>query len=161
MKTNTDKESILDHKTLLSILSYNELTGWFSFNYIVGSRKKGSRAGSILSKGYRHIRINKQAYYEHRLAWFYVHKEWPPNYIDHIDQDKSNNILSNLRCVTKEENQRKLSLRKTNTSGFAGVCKVGNRWQAQISIMSKFKYLGLFNTPEEASEAYETYKNKL
>ncbi len=76
--------------------------------------------------------------------------------IDHVDGDGLNNRRNNLRLATKSENGRNRGANVTNTSGFKGVSwhKAAGRWLAQITVKRKNKYLGLYNTPEEAHAAY-------
>jgi hypothetical protein len=78
--------------------------------------------------------------------------------VDHIDQDKTNNNLLNLRFCSNSENRRNIGLTKTNTSGYKGVSwnKRYKKWLAQIQINRKKKHLGYFNDKDEAYEAYKT-----
>ncbi len=95
-------------------------------------------------------------YKAHRLAWFYMTGEWPPDQIDHIDGDRDNNRLVNLRKATNAQNGANARLSKNNSSGFKGVSfdtSVG-RWRASIRRNRQLHYLGFFNTPEEAHAAY-------
>jgi hypothetical protein len=64
----------------------------------------GTVAGRIDSRGYRKISLKNSAYAAHRLAWAWVHNEEPPRFIDHIDRDKTNNVVSNLRDGTGSVN---------------------------------------------------------
>ncbi len=73
---------------------------WTSSNTNVVS---GRRAGRQRPDGYRHIQIDGKKYLEHRVVWKLVHGEWPVGWIDHIDRDKSNNSIENLRDVTPSE----------------------------------------------------------
>jgi len=73
--------------------------------------------------------------------------------VDHIDGDKTNNSLTNLRWCTRQENQRNLPINKTNTSGVKGVTFANKKWRAQIRIDGKKIHLGLYETIEEASRA--------
>lgn len=94
------KEGSLPHRLLTARLDYNELTGVFTW------RSHGSIAGSLDAKGYRRIRIGAKTYRAHRLAWFYVHCEWPENQLDHINRNRDDNALSNLRPASPESNGR-------------------------------------------------------
>ena len=79
-----------------------------------------------------------------------------PESVDHIDRDRSNNKIENLRAATSTQNQGNRSLNKTNTSGFRGVGwhKKYNKWVARISINGKLKNIGQFNCIEDAKAAY-------
>ena len=83
---------------------------------------------------------------------------WPEGkQIDHINLIKSDNRWVNLRLATPSQNKSNTGKRADNTSGFKGVSKLGNKWKAQCTANKKFKYLGLYATPELAAEAYEKY----
>ena len=73
--------------------------------------------------------------------------------VDHIDNNRSNDDLDNLQIITQREN---LSKNRNPISGFTGVSKINNKWRAQIAINGTKLIIGAFNTPEEASEAYQT-----
>lgn len=111
--------------------------------------KAGERAGTINSHGYDQICINGRAHLGHRLAWLLTHGYWPAAMIDHIDGDRSNNRLSNLREATSAQNQANRGARKDSGTGRRGVRfqKHSGKWAAQIQI-------GSFNTAEEAHAAY-------
>lgn len=81
----------------------------------------------------------------------------PNIHVDHINGDRLDNRRSNLRLCTNGENLRNRGAQKNNTSGFKGVCwnKDRNGWMAQISFQNKKHFLGVFETPEEAHEAYK------
>lgn len=76
------------------------------------------------------------------------------NEIDHIDGDKLNNQRENLRSATRKQNMANSVLNILNTSGYKGVTKRKNKWEANIQINDQTIYLGLFDTPEEAHQAY-------
>lgn len=77
--------------------------------------------------------------------------------VDHINLDKKDNRRENLRRATNQQNQANRTVSKKNTSGFKGVSwhKYHQRWSAKIGVGYKRIHLGFFDTPEEASEAYE------
>lgn len=75
--------------------------------------------------------------------------------VDHIDRDKTNNRIKNLRVTTRKDNGRNLSLSARNTSGFKGVFRKRNAWKAAITVDRKSIYLGTFNSPEDAARAYD------
>jgi len=88
--------------------------------------------------------------------------ELPPKYIDHINGVRDDNRITNLRAVTaagNAENRRRAQ--KNTASGFLGVARNGNNWQAYIRVNKKPTYLGTFKTPEEAHQAYLAAKRKL
>ena len=138
---------------------YDELTGFLYRNgHIKNSYRCNLRSGTLKATGYRHVTINGKEYLEHRIIWLYVHGELP-NVIDHIDGNTCNNKLSNLRNVNYTVNmQNRRAPNKHNKSGYLGVSKVGSRWKATIVKDRKSIYLGAFDSPEIAYNAYLTAK---
>ena len=141
---------------LKSILLYDKLTGDFTWaSCIGGSSSIGAIAGR-LSHGYIGIQIKEKKYQAHRLAWLYINGELPKKQIDHINHNRSDNRISNLRTVTLKENQRNRSINKNNTSGVCGVTRLSNGgWQAQIGINGVTRYLGSFKSKVDAIKARE------
>jgi len=114
--------------------------------------------------GYISISINRNRYLAHRLAWLYENGDWPKQDIDHINGNRSDNRIENLRDVSHQVNcQNKRSIGKQNTSGFLGVNwrKDRQKWRAVISTRRKQKFLGFFDTAQEAHQAYLIAKRKL
>lgn len=119
---STTKQNALDHDTLTELLDYNPDTGIFTWKkFICSKAQAGQVAGSVDKKGYIIIRINGFAYRAHRLAWFYVHCKWPLDQLDHLNQVKTDNRMSNLRQCSAAGNNRNRSLPKNNKSGQIGV----------------------------------------
>lgn len=135
------------------LLHYCPISGNFTFKVSRGNISEGSIAGSI-NNGYVQISIDNIHYMGHRLAWLYMYNEWPTPTTDHIDGNRSNNAISNLRVATQSENnQNKLST--NNVTGFRGVYRSGSKFATSIKIDKKDVYLGTYSTPEEASFIYE------
>jgi hypothetical protein len=156
-----DYETPLTQQALKEIITYDHETGIFRW---INMRRgwadlSGKKAGYKEVKGYIVIQINEFQYKAHRLAWLYFYGAWPSNQIDHINGDKTNNQICNLREATTIENCRNTGAKSTNTSGFKGVFYIKQRakrpWQASVCIKGKMIYLGSFSTAEEASLAYE------
>lgn len=106
----------------------------------------------LTTNGYRAVRIFKRRYMAHRIIWLMRHDRWPPDQLDHIDGDRANNRLANLREVDKFGNMRNQRLRDDNTSGICGVywSTAANKWQAYIRVDGKMRYLGVFASLEAA-----------
>ena len=143
-----------------SILDYNPETGVFKWKWrddvrrCDNARFAGKVAGVVQLDGYISIRINKRRYLAHRLAWLYVHGEWPAEQIDHIDGVPANNRIANLRLATNQENQRNVGLQKNNSTGIKGVHWHKRRGKFMAEIRSgKRLYLGYFDTLAEAAAA--------
>lgn len=148
-------------KELVTVLDYNSETGIFTWKETRGSLARcGNIAGSLENTGYISIRLGYKSYLAHRLAWFYCFQEWPDYYIDHIDRDKTNNSLDNLRDVPQTINGRNRAINKNNSSGFIGVYKKRNKWAAEIIINGVKHRLGVHDTPVKASAAYKKFEKE-
>jgi len=97
--------------------------------------KVGTLCGTLTKRGYIVLGYDGSQYYAHRLAWLFVTGEWPSEYIDHINRDKSDNRFDNLRVVSSGENSRNVSKSSRNTSGQVGVsyCDQTEIWRARWS----------------------------
>jgi len=115
----------------------------------------GSKLGCLSSKGYLKITVLRKNYMAHRLAWLYVHGCMPKDQIDHINHDKADNKISNLREVSNQENLKNQSVRSTNTSGFIGVYwdKKQEKWSSQVMVDAKCIFLGRFKKKQDAIKA--------
>lgn len=109
--------------------------------------KAGHRAGSKKDiKSYRQIRLNGKPYREHRLIWMWHYGEWPSGVIDHIDHDRHNNRIENLRDISHKNNIRHGNSRQ------AGIYfnESNGRWHARITVNCRSQHLGCFSSYEEA-----------
>lgn len=148
----------MDQRELKSELYYNKETGAFTWKVSNNNRiKVGDEAGSISKRnGYIQIKIKKRLYRAHRLAWLYVYGVMPTKEIDHIDHDRTNNKISNLREVTRQQNSKNTKIRSDNKSGVTGVNwnKKTFKWYARIHDESGCEeHLGYFNNFDEARQA--------
>lgn len=128
-----------------------------------GNKLIGKQASRLKkSNGYQEVTINKKKYYAHRLIFMMFHGYWPVQ-IDHIDNNRSNNLLSNLREANNAQNNRNTKLRCTNKSGYKGVYlhKQNKNFVARITVNYKEIHLGCFKTIEEAHEAYKKAASEL
>ena len=146
----------MDQGTLKSLLHYDRASGVFRWlNSSGGRARRGSEAGCKRPDGYIKIRVNGRQFLAHRLAWLYEFGRMPDEIMDHINGDRSDNRIENLREASYSLNQQNKKIMSINTSGFVGVSRrSGSRWRAYITIDSKFISLGSFPTAEEASAAY-------
>jgi len=116
---------------------------------------KGREAGTNM-QGYVRIRVGPNKLLAHRLAWLIHHGEWPAADIDHIDGNRANNALANLRLAKRHENQWNMGRNARNKTGHKGVqYRPRDRvWVARIWRMGVRYYLGTFHNPEDAAAAY-------
>ena len=104
--------------------------------------------------GYYCGAVNYRCFKAHRIAWAIYHGEWPPMHIDHLNGDRSDNRIENLRAVERVENQRNCKRHSTNTSGQMGVCwhARAGKWCAYIEDEKRI-HLGLFERKADAIAA--------
>lgn len=132
---------------------FNFLQNTFDYKqdglYWKTGKRAGYRAGSIRPDGYRTICIKfngkKKSYLEHRLCFYFMNNKWPTE-IDHIDRNKSNNSWTNLRECTRAEN----NWNKVSNKGIKKSCQ---KFTVEIRRNGIYKYLGRFNTYQEALDA--------
>ena len=159
----SDSDCTLSLDKLKQQLDYCADTGVFTWAVTKNRVSKGDVAGFKTSKGYLSTKLNGKTYKLHRLAWFYVYGTWPKNQIDHINGIRTDNRICNIRDVLPVENSQNRSLaRKGSKSGVIGVSiERGHRYRSTLQINGVKHNLGTFDTPEEASSAYNAKKTKL
>ena len=144
---------MLTQNRLKEVAIYNESSGVFTWAVSRGGFVKHGQPCGCVTNGYVCIAIDGKRYKAHRLAWLYVYGDFPKLCIDHIDGDKSNNRISNLRQASHSENiQNQRRATKANSSGLIGASqyKRTNKWQSVIGINGKNKHLGYFKSAAEA-----------
>lgn len=125
------------------------------------SKFHGKIAGVVAENGYVLIGVTidgvERKYKAHRIVWAWHTGVWPENEIDHEDHDQGNNRIENLRDASHQQNGRNLPISSANTSGATGVTwhKRAGRWLAQITVCGRNRYIGLFDTVDLASAAYQ------
>lgn len=152
--TPREKRSTLTAEWLRSQMAYVPETGTFMWKVRGPGRTVGKPLGTVVGIGYSVIKVNGEVFYAHRLAWLYVHGEWAPKQLDHIDGNKVNNAIANLRLATASQNSAR---RKTYRSiaPSRGVFPHGVGFVARVHHAGKRHYLGYFKTAEAAKAAYE------
>lgn len=150
-------------KEIRSRVSYDPETGKFTWLHsdkmrpCWNSRFVGKNAiNAPHSNGYLFGAISDKKVFAHRAAWAIIHGEWPDEgEIDHINHDKTDNRVKNLRLVNRKENSKNLSKSSKNKSGVTGVFKHSQTgiWQAQIRVNGKSVHLGSFEVFEDAVNA--------
>lgn len=149
---------------LRELVTYDSDTGIVRRRISTSSNARcGDAVGSNHRSGYLRTQIGGTSYLVHRLAWLYVHGEWPNGEIDHINGDPMDNRISNLRLATRFEQNRNTGTRSNNACGVKGVYfdKRKGHWCAQIRAHGKCKFLGYFPSIADASAAYRTAASDL
>ena len=159
----TDHESGLTPEELREIIDYNAETGIFTWKNCPGNNthhRNGKVAGYPRGKArYIVITIYKRNYVASRLAWLYMTGVWPAHNVDHVDLDPSNNKWGNLRAATYSQNNANRRSPKRITGLPRGVSRgtipnLKKAYEARIKVNKKSIYLGMFETPGAAHEAY-------
>lgn len=124
----------------------------------------GDIAGGYNTRGYYRVKmtvgLNKITFLCHRIIYF-MHHGVLPDILDHIDRDKSNNSIDNLRPSNNSQNNRNRRFNKKSKTGMTGVSRDNQKYRARICIDNKLKHLGTFICPVMASAAYISKRNEL
>lgn len=153
----------LTQARLKELFSYSPETGVFIRTANVSNVKIGMVAGNKDSKGHLNFCVDGTSYSAHRMAWLYVHGEWPRGQIDHINGVRTDNRIENLRDVNASVNAQNLKrARRDNKTGLLGVSvRPNGTFIAQIQVDGRVKHLGVFSAPEAAHQAYLMAKRGL
>ena len=147
---------------LKHLFKYDKETGELRWDVKKAGVTYGAIAGCSNGRGYLVVRVNGNLYYVHRLI-FLMHKGYLPKIIDHINGDKLDNRIENLRSATVGQNQHNRKTNTNNTSGYKGVCwdKAMKKWRARIKREDKSTHLGYFTNAEEADKVVRAAREEL
>jgi hypothetical protein len=155
---------MITQKELKKLLHYDPDTGIFLWRKPSKRIRDNLVAGTTHKTGYIEIRVKGKKYKAHRLAWLYTHGEWPKCNIDHINQNRSDNRIKNLREANHKENSKNAGMYKNNTSGVMGVRltkgKIKRKWRAVICVNRRSIHVGYFEDKFEAICARKSAENK-
>lgn len=165
MTQSAEKDRAELDRLLLEFVTYNPETGEITWAKKPNRNIEiGSQVGKPNSWGHWCFSFKGTTLMTHRVAWFIYHSEWPQNQIDHINGDKSDNRICNLRDVTQDinmQNQHRAHI--GNKSGLLGVSykpyRKANPWRAMIKANGKNISLGSYSTAEAAHDAYISAKS--
>ena len=123
--------------------------------------KIGNKAGCVSNSGYLRTDINRKKYLNHRIIFLY-HHGYLPKFLDHIDNNKINNRVENLREATSHQNNCNTKTRTDNTSGIKGVCwdKDVKKWRVQLQVNGKKTHIGIYADIELAELVVTEARNK-
>jgi len=149
------KKKLPDAAVLRCLFVYDTVDG-------VLRRKSDNKAvGGLNNHGYHRVVVEGVRYLTHRLIWKMIHDE-EPDEVDHINGQRDDNRLANLRNVSKKVNQENGAKRVNNTSGYPGVSwsRLHSKWRAQINHNGRKIHIGLFGCKIDAHKAYLKAKKK-
>ena len=154
---------MISHCELVTLLAYNPSNGFFTWKQNRGRIRLGATAGALRKDGYLQITLHHKLYLAHRLAWFYITEEWPSEQIDHINKNKSDNRLCNLRLATNKQNGENLPLLSVNVSGHRGVSwdAARQKWKAQVKHFGQNIFLGRFDSIADAAKTARDARDRL
>lgn len=153
-------ENMISAEELKAEMRYEPETGQFYWLKSGKGRKPDLKVGTVVScyggLQYVHVHLRGKKYSGHRLAWFYVYGNWPPEDIDHIDGNGLNNSIANLRLASRTQNMCNRTAFKNNKSGMKGVYldRRSGKWRSEIKFNRVRHHLGRYETAEEAYSAY-------
>ncbi|AVC42602.1 Fis family transcriptional regulator [Achromobacter xylosoxidans] len=145
-------------------VSYDPATGILTRKVtLAGNAKAGQQITGKNSSGYIQCVINTKFYYGHRLAWQLHYGEPPNGIVDHINGNKSDNRISNLRIASSLGNVHNAALRKDNKSGVKGVFwdATRGRWRASVSLAGREVFSQIFESKEDAILAVRAARKQL
>ena len=147
---------MLTQDLVRSLFNYNPDTGELSYiNKSGRGKRKDKKVGCISTYGYLTVWVGGSVCQLHRVVWVYVYGQLPFYGIDHINGDRLDNRILNLRDVDQSENTKNRRKSKNNTSGFNGVFWDNklNKWRARVSVNKSIIYLGSFTNKDDAIAA--------
>jgi len=146
-KMNLSPKKLPEATKLLDKFSYDPDNGLLTYRTNSGKMRAGSIAGYLSRSGYKKICHQGEHYFSHRLIWKMVYGVDPLGEIDHINRNRTDNRLSNLRDVLSSVNNA--NKEPPRGSDFVGVYfnKTRNKWQARVEM-----HLGYFDDPNSAKE---------
>jgi hypothetical protein len=161
---NEINQELLLLQKLKEKLNYDKNTGLFTWVNCGRPKLNGKVAGTVSKRGYIHLHIHPYIYKGHRLAWLFEYGKWPEYGIDHINGNKTDNRIENLRDIPQRHNNCNTPAhREGKLPGYMLVTLADGTkvYRARIITGKKTKYLGNFYTEKEANLAYLKAREEL
>ena len=138
---------------LHQIYNYDATTGILTYKRDFHRRAKGADPTSSTNNGYLVVTLDK-TYLAHRIIWLMQTGRFP-EFVDHINHDRTDNRWDNLRDASVQTNAENKSVNQNNTTGYLGVSQIKStgRYRASLTRDRKQIHLGVFDTAEEAHQA--------
>jgi hypothetical protein len=155
---------MLTQSQVQHVLKYDADTGVFTWIVPTNTRiKAGDVAGCMNDNGYLRIQVLGKQYKFHRLAWLYVYGQFPDCEIDHVNGNRADNRIENLRLATSKQNKENVKLNSRSTTGYRGVHwdKSRQKWLAHVTSNRKHHNLGRFDDVNDAINAVKQARNQL
>lgn len=143
-----------------ALLSCDAGTGIVTRRVGRGGRPAGEIVGCVRPDGYLTVMVCKRLILVHRIVWCLARGEWPNGVIDHVNGNRADNRIENLRVTTQRGNMLNQTKARQNVLGVAGVdCLSSGSFRARLRIRGRTSaHLGTFPTLAEASDAYQAAK---
>ena len=154
----------LTQSQLQSIFTYDPFTGVVTWTHGVSNMPANSIAGCTNQSGYKVVTVEGKSFRLQRVIWILMFGHIPDGfYVDHINGNKLDNRLQNLRLATNSQNQQNRPAPKNNTSGYRGVTwhKQANKWMARLCHNKRRITIGFYDTPHEAYQAFKNEAKRL
>ena len=152
---------------------YKKISTYLEYDYLSGkvfwkkqkntNMKVNQKAGTLTVDGYLRVGFDNKLYLVHRIAWLLYYKKWPLRFIDHINGNKLDNRITNLRLATLRENSKNQKMHRNGKLAGAEFFKnlKSKPWRSYIEVKNKKIHLGYFKTEQEAHAAYLAAVSKL
>jgi hypothetical protein len=146
----------------MALFLHDEASGKLFYRAARKQSPAGSEAGSLHRTGYRSVSVDRCQYLVHRIIWFMVKGSWPLNQIDHINGNKADNRIENLREATNAQNTLNVPARQASSSGVKNVYYQARnkKWRVRMKVEGKSKSFGLYRTKTEAEKAAVSARNQ-
>jgi len=160
MKMGSEVFASVSIEKLRKVLIYSPSTGHLTWDEDLGSaittaRYAGKLVNNVSGSGYVRVSVGRVRMLAHRVCYAIYYGAWPDGVIDHINGNRTDNRIENLRVIKRSENQKNMKLSVANTSGQCGVHwnKRKRKWMAAITVNYENVHLGYFEDIESAKIA--------